>query len=131
VVLIAAGGKPMRLKERLLTPYIFEHSKVPVWLSYVAPITINAISLGPFVFARRSLNETSRRHETIHYRQQLELLFVFQWILYLVFWLWGLVKYRDAKRAYYRNPFEQEAYDNEHDPRYLNNRSMHAWLLYV
>jgi len=121
----------MRLKERLLTPYIFEHNKIPVWLSYVAPITINAISLGPFVFCRGELSEESRRHEIIHYRQQLELLFIGQWVLYTIFWLWALFQYRSPKEAYHQNPFEREAYDNAEDPKYLDTRPMYAWLTYV
>ena len=39
------------------------------------------------------------------------MLFIFQWICYGICWLIGYAKYRDGKKAYYQNPFEQQAYD--------------------
>lgn len=114
-----------------MKPWVFEFSNVPVWASYVAPIQIGALSFGPFVFFRGQASETRLRHETIHYHQQLELLFIFQWLLYLLFWLWGVLKYRDGKKAYYENPFEREAYDNEKDVEYLTDRPMYSWVYYA
>ena len=112
-------------------PIFYENSRIPVWLSYLAPINIWAISFGFWVWCRGELSEITKRHETIHYKQQLELLFVFQWILYGVFWLYGLAKYRDGKLAYYQIPFEQEAYDNEEDVEYLVNRKPYSWVDYI
>ena len=111
-------------------PWAFEDSKIPTWLSKIAPIDIWAISLGPFVFCKEKLSEETRRHETIHFQQQLEMLFVFQWILYGLFWLIGYVKYRDGKEAYYKNPFEQEAYINEYVDNYLSKRERFSWRKY-
>ena len=112
-------------------PKFIENSRVPVWLSKLAPIEIEAISFGPFVWSRGVMNKTLRRHETIHFQQQLELLFAFQWILYGLFWLGGFIKYRDAKKAYYQNPFEQEAYENERKTTYLKKRKFCAWRKYA
>jgi hypothetical protein len=112
-------------------PWVFENSKIPVWLSYVAPIEIFALSFGPFVFCRDELPDQTRTHETIHYHQQLELLFVFQWLLYVVFWVVGLVRHRSGSISYYENPFEIEAYNNDHDANYLEKRSLWAWRHYV
>ena len=53
-------------------PWIFENSKIPVWLSKVAPIEIWALSFACFVFCRGKLSKTTRRHETIHYHQQIQ-----------------------------------------------------------
>jgi len=111
-------------------PFIFENSKVPVWLSKVAPIEIGAISFFLFVFCRGSATKKLKTHETIHFQQQLEMLFVFQWLMYLIFWIIGCIKHRNGKEAYYRNPFEQEAYDNEHDIDYLKNRKRYSWWKY-
>tara|TARA_R110000824_G_scaffold194057_10_gene376563 strand:- start:2633 stop:2980 length:348 start_codon:yes stop_codon:yes gene_type:complete len=111
-------------------PLFFEYSKIPVWLSKIAPIEINAISFFFFVFGRGKLSERSRRHETIHFEQQLELLFVFQWILYLMFYVVGYIKYRNGREAYYCNLFELEAYANEHDENYLKNRKRYCWINY-
>ena len=112
-------------------PYFIENSRVPVILSKVAPIEIWAISFGFWVWCRGELSERTRRHETIHYQQQLELLLVGQWLLYGAFWLWGLVRYRDAEKAYRESPFEREAYRNDEDEKYLGGRPRFAWLKYV
>ncbi len=111
-------------------PWIFEDSKIPGWLSKVAPIDIWAVSLGCFVFCKGKLTKETKRHETIHFQQQLEMLFVLQWLLYGLFWLIGYIKYRDGQKAYYRNPFEQEAYDNETVENYLSNRKRFSWRKY-
>ena len=114
-----------------LKPIMFENSKVPVWLSYLAPIDIWAISFGWFVWCRGVMSEATRRHETIHFQQQLELLFIGQWILYVLFWLVGVFRYRDGKKAYYENPFEREAYNNDTDPDYLKSRKRFNWINYI
>ena len=112
-------------------PWVFENSKIPVWLSKISPIEIWALSFGFWVWCRGNISERIRRHETIHYQQQIELLFVGQWILYGVFWLIGLVRYRSGKKAYYENPFEREAYTQDEDPNYLKTRPMYNWRHYV
>ena len=112
-------------------PWIFENSKIPVWLSKVAPIEINALSFGPFVFCRGELSKTSRRHEIIHYHQQIEMLFVFQWIMYGYYHLRGLMTGHRGDQAYYQNPFEREAYDNEKKYTYLEKRPLWNWLKYT
>ena len=66
----------------------------------------------------------------------------FYW-LYGGFYLIGLVKYRNLWKesdlirasdlgdfAYYRIPFEQEAYDHQTNTSYLNTRKPFAWLKY-
>lgn len=125
-------------------PKIYSNSKVPAWLSKISPIEIYAISFGWWVWCRGNLDlksiagKTRRtaaaetvRHETIHFQQQLELLFVGQWLLYGLFWLIGLVRYRDGSKAYYESPFEREAYSNDKDENYLINRERYAWLQYL
>ena len=110
-------------------PIFIENSKVPVWLSKIAPIDIWAISFGFWVWCRGEVSEATRRHETIHYQQQLELLFVGQWILYGLFYLIGLVRYKNGEQAYRENPFEREAYTytNDAHPYYLFNRKRYCW----
>ena len=112
------------------TPKFIENSKIPVWLSKIAPIEIGAISFGPFVWARGKMSKTLKRHETVHFQQQLELFFALQWVLYGIFWLIGMAKYRDGKQAYLQNPFEQEAYDNQKKTKYLVRRKRYAWRNY-
>jgi len=111
-------------------PKFINNSKIPVWLSNLSPIEIWAISFGFWVWCRGEISETTKRHETTHFQQQLELLFVFQWILYGLFWVVGFIKHRDGKKAYDQNLFEQEAYDNESDVNYLSNRKRYSWWSY-
>lgn len=111
-------------------PFFIENSKVPVWLSKLAPIEIGAISFGLWVWSRNEMDEDLRRHETIHYQQQLELLFIGQWILYGLYYLIGLVKYKDGETAYRESPFEKEAYENEHIKGYLASRPRYNWINY-
>ena len=116
---------------RSLKPIFIENSRVPVLLSYVSPININAISFGIFVWSRSTMDERVRRHETIHFQQQIELLFVFQWLLYGSFWLINLIKYRDGALAYWESPFEREAYDNDEREGYLETRPFYNWIGYI
>ena len=112
-------------------PIFIENSKVPVWLSKIVPIDVYALSFSVFVWCRGLMSERTKNHETIHYRQQLEMLFVFQWVLYGLFHIVGLVRYRSGQDAYYENPFEREAYNNDTNLNYLDSRKPYAWIKYV
>ena len=115
-----------------MSPIFIENSRVPVLLSKISPIDIYAISLVFFVFCRGELGETTRRHETIHFKQWLELLIVGFACLYVFSWLWfRLIKRYSGELAYRSIPFEQEAYDNQDDPDYLENRPCYAWIKYL
>ena len=70
-------------------------------------------------------------HEIIHYKQQLELFFVGQWFLYVLFYAINILKGYNSDKAYKMNYFEQEAYDNEDDLSYLNDRKLFSWLKYI
>jgi len=116
-------------------PKFYSNSKVPVWLSKLSPINIWAISFGCWVWCRGDLEQRAqrgtKRHETIHFQQQIELLFVGQWILYVLFYLIGLLRYRDGPTAYRENPFEREAYANDAYTNYLSTRNRFSWLKYI
>jgi len=112
-------------------PIFIENSRVPAWLSKIAPIEIGAISLAGLVFSRGFMSPVTKRHETIHFQQQLEMLIIPFFLLYGAFWLWGMWKHRDGEAAYYVNPFEREAYINECKEDYLANRKRFAWKDYL
>ena len=114
-----------------LKPIFIENSKLPYWLSKIAPIDVWAFSAGPFVVCRGKLSEKTITHETIHFLQQLEMLFVLQWILYGLFYVIGRFTKGSWKAAYYENPFEVEAYANDLDPDYLEERKFWAWVKHV
>ena len=114
-----------------LKPIFIENSKLPVWLSKIAPIDVWAFSAGPFVVCRGELSDKVKTHETIHFIQQLEMLFIFQWILYGLFYIIGRFTKGSWKAAYYGNPFEVEAYANDIDSDYLQKRKFWAWTGYL
>ena len=109
-------------------PIVIENSSIPKYLSIF--INIGAITLWPFVISRTSFNKLVLDHEKIHIRQQQEMLVIGFYILYVYYWLKGLWTYGDSQIAYHSIPFEQEAYANEHDEDYLNNRPFWAWRNY-
>lgn len=108
-------------------PIVIENSRIPVWLSKVYPIELFALSFGFLIICRSKIPPITLNHETIHYHQQKELMFIGQWFLYAVFMLYGFIKFKDGKKAYYKNPFEQEAYANQNNPDYLQKRAKFAW----
>ena len=110
------------------TPMFIEHSRVPVWLSKLAPIEINAITLFCCVFSRGEISERTRRLETIHFQQYLETLVVGFLIIYLFDFLCRLVAYRDGKLAYRMICFEQEAHKYDDRPAYLERRKRFNWV---
>ena len=61
-------------------------------------------------------------HERIHTAQMRELLFIPFYILYVVEWLFRLIQYHDAHKAYMNISFEREAYRYGHDLKYLKKR---------
>ena len=109
-------------------PWFFENSKVPVFLSYFTPITIGAITIGPFVFSRGEMSEETKNHETIHWQQYIETGILGFILLYYLFYGINLIRYRDGKKAYYMIPFEKEAYDNDMNLDYLKTRKRFSWL---
>jgi hypothetical protein len=117
-----------------------------------------AITILPFIFARNSakwLKDYEENHEKIHLRQQLEVLIASAVILaalILIFgwsWWWMLtslfvyyagygidyairyVAYGSPHEAYRNIAVEQEAYLNERDMTYLNQRKLFAWVEYI
>ena len=71
----------------------------------------HAITLFPFIFFNgRPLSECEVRHETIHLWQQAVLLVVPFYVLYFLFWIVNLLRFRNLDRAYREIPFERSAY---------------------
>lgn len=70
-------------------------------------------------------------HELIHLRQQLELLILPFFLLYISNYLFNLIKYRNHERAYKNIVFEREAYSNDSNHSYLSSRRFSAWIAYL
>ena len=97
-------------------------------------LNVEGLTLFPFIFVRDKamLNDkTLIRHEMIHIRQQLELLVIPFYLLYLSNYLINLVRHQQHYSAYRQIIFEREAYDHDSEPGYLAERKYWAWLTYL
>ena len=110
-------------------PIYIENSRILAWLSYLAPISIQAITLGVIVISKDEMSEVTKNHETILFQQYLETLFLGFLILYFWDWFIGLVKYKDGQKAYLSIRAEQEAHKNQENLEYLpTDRKRWCWL---
>ena len=84
-----------------------------------------AINLFGFIVVRRGVfaSETLINHERIHTAQMRELGFIFFYILYGLEWL---IRLPFKGNAYRNITFEQEAYDHQNEPSYLEVRKHYA-----
>ena len=102
---------------------------------FVKLITFNwpaAITLAPFgVYIKEKYIEypVLIQHESIHWKQQMEMLIVPFYIWYLLEWLIRLPVY--GKEAYRNLSFEREAKTFEGVQGYLGIRSRYAWLKFI
>lgn len=96
------------------------------------PRGYSAITLFPFVFYNGEvLTECEVRHETVHLYQQAALLVAPFYLLYLIFWLICLVRYRNWERAYRAIPFERSAYRLESQPSLSAKTMVFDWLRWI
>lgn len=89
-----------------------------------------AVNLFGFVFVRKGLemSEKDLNHEAIHTAQMKEMLYVFFYLWYFIEWVIRLFQKGNA----YRNiSFEKEAYANDEDFAYLNDREPYSWFEYL
>lgn len=88
------------------------------------------INLFGILFIRSGIIPNDRLicHESIHTKQIVECGFIFFYIWYLIEWFIRLFL---PGNAYWNISFEQEAYSNEQDTNYLNNRKHFSWIKYL
>jgi hypothetical protein len=100
---------------------------------------IGGITLWPFIILRERYQVGYLRaraakiinHESIHVKQQAEMLVIPFYLLYGLSYLWNIFKYRgNIKLAYRKIPFEQEAFANEDNYNYLTTRRFWSWVKY-
>lgn len=87
------------------------------------------ITLCPFGIYIDSNDKYTINHEKIHWKQQVEM-------LVLPFYIWYGLEYiikffMYGKDAYRNLSFEREAYANENNLNYLENRKSYAWIKYL
>ena len=92
------------------------------------------MALYPFILFRSSTYATDQvmmNHELIHHRQQLELLILPFYILYLLHYLLNRFRYADHQTAYRNIVFEREAYAHDADAGYLKKRPWFAFIAFI
>lgn len=92
------------------------------------------LSVWPFIILKNNHlkgDSVLINHERIHLRQQLELLIVPFYLLYVFEWLVRSIMYFDTYKAYQNISFEREAYTNEKNLDYLSNRSVFSFIKYL
>lgn len=93
-----------------------------------------AMTVWPFIFIKKNANITDKliNHEEIHGRQQLEMLLIFFYLWYGIEWLIKfLFKYRNYNTASKNISFEREAYENDDNLSYLEDRKLYSWFKYI
>lgn len=90
----------------------------------------SAINLFGVLFVRKGveINQAKINHERIHTEQMKELLYIGFYLLYVLMWLFNLIKFLNPYKAYLNIAFEKEAYRNSYDFDYINKRTKFAWL---
>ncbi len=93
-----------------------------------------AITFFPFIFVRTDTRDNTEliRHETIHIRQQVELLIIGAWLLFIIeYCIARYIKKYNARQSYYYTALEQEAHRNAIYEDYLDRRKPYAMLKYI
>jgi beta-lactamase regulating signal transducer with metallopeptidase domain len=101
---------------------------------HIIPKGFVGLTLYPFIFLKQEhLKEDTHliNHEKIHLKQQLELFIIFFYVFYFLEWCIKLFKYKNKHLAYKNLSFEREAYQNEHNLNYLQNRKSWTFLKYL
>lgn len=92
------------------------------------------MTIGPVIFLREPyvLGTVDINHESIHWEQEKEMLFLpfFIWYVaeFIIKYIWYGFKWH---RTYGSISFEREAYIHEEDMSYLKTRKPLAWLNFI
>ncbi|GAA0730617.1 hypothetical protein GCM10009430_41970 [Aquimarina litoralis] len=92
------------------------------------------IALWPFIVVkdpRLKEDKVFINHERIHLKQQLELLVLPFYIVYLLEYIIRLFQYGNPREAYRNISFEREAYEMEGELSYLEHRKIWSFTKYL
>jgi len=101
------------------------------WVIIVRSLPANGMAIFPFILIKNPAKKQDQvliNHEKIHLQQQLELLILPFYFLYLVNYLINLLRYKNHYQAYFNILFEREAFNAEKDLGYLKKRRFMAWI---
>ncbi|WP_229676814.1 hypothetical protein [Pedobacter psychrotolerans] len=103
--------------------------KAPILI--VKNLPAAGMAIFPFILLKHvklKQDQSIINHEKIHLRQQLELLILPFYILYLINYFINLIRYQEHHKAYLNIVFEKEAYHNELNMEYLIKRNWYGWI---
>ncbi|MDI9257512.1 hypothetical protein [Flavobacterium sedimenticola] len=106
---------------------------IVVVFKYLVPKGYRGLTIFPLVILKARNSKADAillQHERIHLRQQLELLVLPFFIWYAIEFLLRWMVLRNRHQAYREISFEREAYANEKDLHYLQQRSIWNFLNY-
>lgn len=92
------------------------------------------IALWPFIVVkdpRLKEDKVFINHERIHLKQQLELLVLPFYLVYLLEYVIRLFQYGNSREAYRNISFEREAYEMEAELSYLDYRKIWSFTKYL
>lgn len=96
------------------------------WIIICPFLHVEGMAIFPFILLRKEKpSAVLLNHERIHLRQQIELLILPFYILYLLAYLSNRICGQTHQQAYRNIFFEKEAYQNEKQLDYLRKRR--AW----
>lgn len=105
-----------------------------IYSKYLPVKGFRAINLFGVIFARSDeprLTKQILNHEKIHSRQMTELLVIGFYVWYILEWLIRWIIYKDSMKAYRNICFEREAFDNDTNPHFLEERKWYGFWYYM
>ena len=94
---------------------------------------VAGITLYPFIILKNEYENNLNliNHEKIHIAQQKELFIIFFMLWYGIEYIIKLLIYKDSQKAYKNISFEKEAYENDFNLNYLQERKSYNHLKYL
>lgn len=100
----------------------------------IVPKGYAGITIWPFIFAVDediAKDEEFLNHERIHLKQQIELLVIPFYVWYILEYILRLFQYGNHDTAYRNISFEREAYFNQNNSVYLQERKPYNFLKFL
>lgn len=98
------------------------------FITFGKAIGITLSPFGIYIQLEWLNNKRIINHESIHWKQQMEMLIIPFYIWYVIEWF---IKLFCTNNAYTSISFEREAYGKENDFEYLKNRKPYSWFKYI
>ena len=101
---------------------------------YLIPKGFAGLTLFPFIILKEKIdvsNPIMIQHEKIHIRQQTEMLILPFFIWYGIEYFIRILQYKNKQTAYRNISFEREAYANESQKDFLQQRRFWNFLNYL